>query len=69
VRAAQLTGRKEIVSKSRPSSKARLPRHLLPGSALPQAAGKLKKQPFPERRKTNKFRESHVSTRLTLVPR
>ena len=69
VRTAHLTGRKNAVSRAGQSAKARFPRHLLPGTALPQAAGKMKKQPVPECRQTNKFRESHLSPRLSLISR
>jgi nucleotide-binding universal stress UspA family protein len=69
VRSSQLTGRKQAGSRRTRSSKARAPRHLLPAATLPQAAGKMKKQPLPERRLTNKFRESHQPPRLSLAPR
>ena len=69
VRTAHLSSRKKAISRAGQSAKARLSRHLLPATALPQAAGKLKKQPVPERRKTNKFRESHLSSRLSLISR
>jgi hypothetical protein len=68
VRSAQLSGRKKAVSKAGQSAKARPSRHLLAGGALPRATGKTKKQPVPERRLTNKFRESHRSYRPSLVP-
>ncbi|HEY2124166.1 MAG TPA: universal stress protein [Chthoniobacterales bacterium] len=69
VRTAQLTGRKQAVFRRTPSSKARVSRHPLPAATLSRAAGKMKRQPVPEHRTTNKFRESHLSPRLALASR
>lgn len=69
IREGHLTSRKAAVRKDGQRSGPRPLRKAPPGVALTRAARKLTKQPFPERRQTNKFRESHRSSARLLAPR
>ena len=57
MRTAQLSRRPRRVRKARP---AKIPRALFPRETFTRKYRKLGVHPFPERRKTNRFREMHV---------